>query len=302
MPLVETLAIGLAPTIAKSILNFWLKDNEVAKLAGTGLVDVVKSIVPDTMDQRSAERQLQSIADRIANDMVPVFERSGLSENRQSDIAAEAQTTIDQAKINPELLLKQDLEPIELAKFLIDSRPIANVGFSKFELELYENIIHSSASYIVDIASDFPHFTEHSIAEILRSETYLLNIVQQVLDEFRVIRADDQQDRFERQYREAVVRNLDRVEWFGVDVGAPIRRQRVSVAYVSVSVAGTLAAQPAKARSRNCRKRDTIFPTTPMSLQPTKNARRMSAFPGCWVVRSTRFCGKGTPIAGRPPP
>ena len=51
----------------------------------------------------------------------------------------------------------------------------------------------------------------------------------------------------------------------------------------------------------HCRTRDMIFPTTPMRLRPTKNSNCLSAFPGCWVVRSTRFCGKGTPIVGRPP-
>ncbi len=242
MPLVEALAVGLATTIAKSILKSWLRDASIAEDASIGIVDTLKSLVPDQLAQRRGSRQFEEIADMVAKDLAPVFDRSGIDERRQVDIATSAQTTMEHAGIAAELIVQQNLDPATLTQHILNSRPEAIESYSPGEVWLYQRVIARSASYVVDIASDLPRFTERSIAEILSRQRYLMDIAERVLDEFRTVRTQEQREpddsvaRFEMDYREAVIRNLDKIEWFGVDVGAHVRRQRVTVAYVSLSV------------------------------------------------------------------
>ena len=46
-------------------------------------------------------------------------------------------------------------------------------------------------------------------------------------------------DHFEKDYRQAVIRNLDLLQLFGTDVSAASRRHRLSVAYISLLVERT---------------------------------------------------------------
>lgn len=233
--------MGLGGTIAKSVLKHWLEDNGVALTAGTGVIDTIRSVVPGVVEQRRGGRQFEQIADKVADDLLPLFERSGLSEDRQRDIAWLANEAIEAGGVKAELLVQRNLDPMELADYFIESQPNEpdELGFSKFELQLYEGIVKRSAAYVVDIASELPRFTERSIAEILSRESQIIDIAGRVLEEFEGIRGgiqryDDVVARFEADYLEAVIRNLDRVELFGVDVSTASGRQRLTVAYVSL--------------------------------------------------------------------
>jgi len=55
-----------------------------------------------------------------------------------------------------------------------------------------------------------------------------------------------------------------------------------------------------KAAIKESQERDMTFPTTPTTLQTTNSANCLNVFRECWVARSTRSCGKGTPTAGQP--
>lgn len=103
--------------------------------------------------------------------------------------------------------------------------------------------IHSkpTAYGIVDIAPALPQLNERSLAEVLRRESELIELATRVLDQVQKIRiATAQSDpearkaQFETDYRQAVVRRLDEVELYGID--AAVKRHRLSVAYISLTV------------------------------------------------------------------
>ena len=139
MAILETLALGLGTTIAKTILSQWLQDNGVAKTIGTNLIDVIKTVVPEGLTQRRGQRQFEAIADRVAEDLTPLFERSGLSEDRQGAIAWLAEQAIEATRINADLLVAKNVDPVELAHYFIEAQPKDphGFGFSELELQLY---------------------------------------------------------------------------------------------------------------------------------------------------------------------
>jgi hypothetical protein len=190
-------------------------------------------------------RQFETIGEKIAEDLLKVLETVGKHLNEGSRIAVGDAliTTIDEAQINFNLLVRYNMEPTRLVQFLRQVHPNATKLLSADEAELYDRMLSEASQYIVDIAVHLPQFIELSIAEILKRENELIEPVQNILHEVRRIREESQQanpevvaEVFETEYLRAVVRNLDEVQLFGMDMVKTHRRHRLSVAYVTLAV------------------------------------------------------------------
>jgi len=243
MTLIETLALAVGPAIAKAILKIWLKDSHIALNTTSSFVDLLTSKTKDGIAQRRGSRQFEEIGEKVAEGLLPLFEEAHLEESGRVAVALAVAGTLDKAQIAPELLVQRDLDPSELGRYLLDSCPDATRDFSEAETALYRRIVSESASYVVDIASQLPMFSERTLAEVLKRERLLLDKADQILDEVRRIREESRQAnpeadaaRFEEEYRRSIVRKLDELELFGADVSIASRRHRLSVAYVSLSV------------------------------------------------------------------
>ena len=161
-----------------------------------------------------------------------------------------------------------DLEPIRLAKYLIEQNPDAPKTFSQIERTLYYRVLDECCNHIVDTASNFPSFSERTLSIILQRENELLEITNRLLEETAEIKKASErwntyanEARFETEYHRTIVRKLDTMELFGVDVvSRASRKHSLSVAYVSLSVGRqwediserrvSLSADKAIARSR----------------------------------------------------
>jgi hypothetical protein len=239
MALLETLMIEVGTSIAKSILKAWLKDSDIALNASSSIIDALKSWTTDRIAQRKAEQQLLAIGEKVGESLLPIFETEGahLDEGSRTAIALAVAETLNTASSS--VLAQHDLAPSALARYLL-AHPSGTQDFSETEKFLYQRIISESCEYIVDIASQLPAFTERTFAEVLKRENQLLDITRQTLEEVHRLReqADPLTEaaQFELEYRRAVIRKLDTLQLFGVDVSAASRRHRLSVAYVTLSV------------------------------------------------------------------
>ena len=77
----ETVVFTIGAAIAKAILKFWLKDAGIAKDVSLSLVDVLDTKVSDIRAKRRAKRQFEAIGDQVAESLLPLFERAGLTDN-----------------------------------------------------------------------------------------------------------------------------------------------------------------------------------------------------------------------------
>jgi hypothetical protein len=245
MALLDSLMLTVAPALAKSILKVWLKDYDIASDVASSLIDLLKSKGADTVAQHRGKRQFEEVGEKIAENLLPLFEADGakISESSRNAVALMVADTLNNVKISPEFLVERHLDPIKLANHLLDSNPAATRDFSEAEAELYRRVVIESSQYIVDIASQLPHFTERTFAEILKRENQVLVVASNILDEVRRLRegsknttAEADSSKFEVEYRRAVVRKLDELELFGVDASNASRRHRLSVAYITLSV------------------------------------------------------------------
>lgn len=251
MGLIEFLVAYVGSSVAKTILKFWVRDSDFAQDVGTEIIDFLKSKVSDGIASKRGSRQFEEIAEKVAESLVPLFEHENLNEDDKKRISQAVGEAIGNLRISAELLVKKNLEPSELARFIRHSNATVKNSLSAAECAFYDRLVDQCSQYIVDIASQLPGFTEKTFAEVLRRQDELRNIAADILKKMTELQQKSQEAniktdfaRFEADYRLAVMQKLDLVELFGVDVSAPSRRHRLSVAYISLTASG--AAPPRK--------------------------------------------------------
>jgi len=247
MTLIETLTLGVGAGIAKGIFKIWFDDRLVLGSAADGVVDALKSCTKDFLARRSAQRLFDQIAEGVAGNLLEVVESegAGLSDRQQRVVVDAANVTLDDTDFTAKWLIERNLQPDPLLKRLLQQpqqtgRPILS-GFSELQHDLYRRILSEASQYIVDIAPQMPAFTEQTLTEMLRRDAQLLRKADLILAEVRRIRresatGDLAEARFENDYRRAVVRRLDQLQLFGVDLDTASKRYRLSVAYVTLLV------------------------------------------------------------------
>lgn len=235
--------IEIGKAIAKQIFKLWVKDIPLAEDISSGLLDLIGSKTSDAFAKREGDRQFEKIGDKITKSILPLLkaEHINLDEGERNAIALEVASTLNKSRLTSDILLQQNLQPSQLEHYLLKINPNATRDFSAKGAALYERLIKEASVYIVDISSQLPSFTEHSFGEILEREDLILYKVDQVLNELHKMREaldpTNEMNRFEIDYRGAVTRNLDVLQLIGADVSLPNRRHKLSVAYITLSVA-----------------------------------------------------------------
>lgn len=244
MPAGETLIVEVGSAIAKALLKLWLKDAGLASDISSSLVDILKKKTSDRVAQNRGQRQFEDIGESVATSLLPLIEieYSRLDEPSKNAVILASAESLVSAKITPELLIKNNLDPYELFDCVMRTRPQVTQYFSQDEMELYRRLLSETSRYIVDIASRLPTFTERTFLEILKQQDQILGVVRYILEEVQRISESSQQvntdegaARFETNYCLAVLRHLNQLELFGADISEPSRRQNLSVAYVSLN-------------------------------------------------------------------
>ncbi|HYO48534.1 MAG TPA: hypothetical protein VEW94_01685, partial [Chloroflexia bacterium] len=246
MALIEVLALSLGPAIAKAILKVWLKDIPIAADVSSSIIDLIKTKTSDVLAQQHGDLEFRRIGIEVATSLQQMFEVEGahLDEGSRTTVAEAVAETLDQARLDVAALAEYDFEPERLTQHLLIFQPANFNMFSESEGQLYRRVISECSQHIVDIASGFPQFQVHTFAEVLKRENQLLAITRDILEEVKKIQAESQQAnpevaaaQFEEKYRRAVVRRLDELQLFGVDIAhVSRRRHRLSVAYITLSV------------------------------------------------------------------
>jgi NACHT domain len=243
MQLAEIIAIEVGSAIAKSILKLWLKDSALGEDISSSLIDLLKSRTSDTLAQRRGQRQFDAIGEKVGESLLPLFEIEGsrLDEGSRTAVALAVAEAFNNLKLSSELLAKHSLEPTKLAKHVLATNPTGIQLFSEAENAFYQRIIEESCAYIVDIASQLPSFTENTFAEVLQREDRIITLANKILQEVRRIRDKidpmTEAGRFEEDYCKTVARKLDELQLFGTNLSNASRRHRLSVAYITLSVA-----------------------------------------------------------------
>lgn len=237
MPLLETIALALGAAIAKAILKSWGLQTDLANAP----VDLLKVQIEKVLTGRDKGREIEKLGAQIAARMRPLFEHEGakLTEDERALVAQEVALTLAQSKITTSLVVEHRLDAQRLARHLLDTRPEATATLSAAESALYQRMLTEAAGSIVSIATELAGFERALATAQLASDDKILAGITRLLEQ-----PDQQAREFEDRYCRAIRDKLDRMDIFGVpDVDPLVRRQSLSVAYITLDVDQSKAEQ-----------------------------------------------------------
>ncbi len=244
MALSFTTAVAqLGMPIAKLLLNKFF--NEPAATVGGSLLDLAGAKLKSIEDQRIAARTFEDLSDRIVKRLLPAF--SGAQDIVAEAVTVELGEVLSQA-ITAEFIIRNDLDVAKLSAELFAVRAESRRHFGASEDALYARALEEVVRFIVATAEALPEFQSRSAAAVLGRISRLGADIEKILDRVARIeafaaRAQDERThrsaRYEADYRQAVMRNLDYLELFGVDISAEAQRHALTVGYVSLNVASS---------------------------------------------------------------
>ncbi len=239
------LLLKLIPLVAKLLVKAWISDNEsVLELVEKG-ADAASGNAEELLRARRLKRQLEAIAERIAIDLASIFEAEiGQAPEQTIEIlVTNLEIILGKTPVDAAMIADNDFDPTKIYQLIIGNsgQELSLLG-EKLE-PVVARALQETVKYVVEVASELPKFSEKVAAEILRRETFLIDAAERILAEIKRIssyvpNSDLPRDaaKFEADYRLSILRKLDELELFGVDLPPFAKKRRLSVAYVSLNV------------------------------------------------------------------
>ncbi len=232
MPIFETISLTLGAAIAKHIIKSWLGD-KAGDISGE-LLDLLKGKAEIDSAHRETARRIEKIGEEVAIKLRPLFEAES-SKASVPDIkllTREVALTLAQTPIDAKQIIDYRFDAERLARQLLNARPEIVKNFSDAEASLYERFLREVCNEIVAIASELASFDRYFSETALQSQDHVLGLVEKIY-----ARPNEEAAAFERLYCQTLVRQLDRMELFGVArMDDATKRQSLSVAYVAIDV------------------------------------------------------------------
>jgi hypothetical protein len=238
------LASALTLPIAKLLLKSWLGDS-VAVDIGDNLLKLGFKRFGDRVKAGAAQRQANRMAHAVVKDLEVFFTNERVDEDTLLPAAFELGETI-RNHVDAAFLVDQSLNAGVIADALLDARPVDELyDCAEPEHGLYVRLVQALAPRLRALAPKMPNFGRERDAVILQkldevasAAPRLLEALRQVhekLDELRE-RPARLANRFEREYLDAIVKELDYVEILGIEeLDSKSRRADLTVAYLSLT-------------------------------------------------------------------
>ena len=209
----------------------------------TELIELVRIGVPDHFKQRKLVRQLEDLADQIAERLRPVYEHD-FRELPEGERAAALHAVVDAleaADLTDATLFAVDVDARKLARLVRRRVPVRRVGLAEPAERLYDAVLDESCMALVQVVKHLPAFEPRALAELLGRFSHVVESIAEVLHRLPRTTLDapagtERDEEFRARYLRHVSETLDELEQFGIDVRRYRPRTLVSVAYLSLQV------------------------------------------------------------------
>lgn len=232
--------LSLGAAVVKTACKIWLKDNAFAADASATVVNAIEARVSGARDRRRLNRLFEDLEETVAEKVLTILDHefSGLPENERTAAIIAAEDVFSKAKLKEQDIFDADLDPLYLEKHVRSGDASLTRDLGDGSSALYQYIVTECCVYIVEMASALPRFQAGSFAEILRRESVLVGMVQELLNRIPAraggsgVDGDDLT--FHTSYCRQMANKLDRLELFGATLNT--RRYPLSIAYISLQV------------------------------------------------------------------
>ena len=242
MQLAADIAVSLAAACGRFLVRRYLK--EVADVPSDSLLDIAKRQLSDVRQQREVARVFEDFSDRMVAQIWSSLE-GRLKTHPALDLNAVAREIAETLgrSISGDFVLRKQLEAAPLTVAFKATRSPSLAGL---EQRAYELMLDESLRYLVECSAALPRFELPQASECLKRLRTSGEDIDKALQTVRLIerqvigsqgvKAATQEQRWEADYRQAVIRELDRVDLFGADLPAEAKRNLLTDAFVTLNI------------------------------------------------------------------
>jgi NACHT domain len=242
MPL-ATAAVGIGKQVVTHAARTWLGARRARVERDAELIDLVRISVPDHFWQRRLVRQLEELADQIAERMRPIYEHEfrGVADNERVAALLAVVDALEAADLTDDTLFAVDVDARKLARLVRKRVPVRRVGLAEPAERLYDAVLDESCMALVQVVKHLPAFEPRALTELLGRFSQVAEDIAEVLHRLPRTTLDapggsEHDEEFRARYLAHVSETLDELEQFGIDVRRYKPRTLVSVAYLSLQV------------------------------------------------------------------
>jgi hypothetical protein len=242
MPL-ATAATGIGKLVVTHAVRTWLGARRERGERSAELIDLVKISVRDHFQQRRLVRQLEELADQIAERLRQVYEHDfrSLAENERTAALQGVVDTLAAADLSDETLFSVDVDARRLARLVRERVPASRVGLAESAERLYDAVLDESCMALVQVVKHLPAFEPRALTELLGRFSQVVEGIVEVLHRLPrttldAPRGNAYDEEFRARYLAHISETLDELEQFGIDVRRYKPRTLVSIAYLSLQV------------------------------------------------------------------
>ena len=234
----SVLATTVAPALARFLMCHYL---QLPAIPFGGLSELAAHTVQSPFLLREAVREFESLGEKIAARLTSVFTAEALDESGRNEVARILGHTLNQPVQFPNQT-GHDLNPTQLADQFRRVALPEQAPLSSEQQRMFDRALDQVVRYLVNLASALPKFQSAVAKESLERLSRIGNDLDQTLNAVewieRIVVADSRRlaTRYEADYRQGVIRNLDYLELFGADIPPEASRHALSVAYVSLNL------------------------------------------------------------------
>ncbi|WP_306204981.1 NACHT domain-containing protein [Actinoplanes sp. RD1] len=243
---VETILLRIATTVATVGGKALIAGRRSAAERRMSLTELAGARGLGLLPQRRLHRQLEQLAETIADRLVPLAEAElATMPTAERDLVLEAVAgTLEAADFTDEVLFEANLDEAALVRLTGpgSGAVLGRLAVGEEAEAFYHRMIRESVAHLVEIVVTLPSFQQRSLRELLIRDDEIIGLLRQVLEQMprhASGAAHDSAAELDVDYRREIIRKFDRVELFGVTVAGPTRRYPLDVAYLGLSVSGT---------------------------------------------------------------
>ncbi|MGH3824819.1 MAG: NACHT domain-containing protein [Pseudonocardiaceae bacterium] len=242
MPL-ATAATGIGKQVVTHAVRTWLGARRELAERDAELIDLVRISVRDHFQRRKLVRQLEDLADQIAERLRPVYEHDfrDVPENERASALQAVVDALERADLTDATLFATDVDARKLARLVRERVPVRQVGLAEPAERLYDAVLDESCMALVQVVKHLPAFEPRALAELLGRFSQVVDGISEVLHRLPRTTLDaphgsEHDEEFRARYLGHLSDTLDELEQFGIDVRRYMPRTLVSVAYLSLQV------------------------------------------------------------------
>ncbi|MGB6160986.1 MAG: hypothetical protein WCF33_06895 [Pseudonocardiaceae bacterium] len=158
MPL-ATVATGIGMQVVTHAASIWLGARRERAGRDAELIDLVRISVRDHFQQRKLVRQLEDLADQIAERLRPVYEHEfrDMAENERAAALLAVVDALKAADLTDDTLFAVDVDARKLAQLVRQRVPVRRVGLAEPAERLYDVVLDADGPPSASTAAGYAH-------------------------------------------------------------------------------------------------------------------------------------------------